>query len=275
MRAVERWVLTLWPWAALLLSGILYWVMLPEHTEIQSWIFGGMEVISYPVWFLSGGLLGIVFSAIWSRWPNSITTGARRVALIIFAYIGIAIIIALITGEGQGIERIGNSGPVKVWGFMVWTILSMGPSLMGVLAILHRSKWARGIAILSYISTATAAMIYSQASRGEIISQDPFISILFIWAIIAYVEGMNWQTRYLDSHEESASLLWRRQASFTMVFLIAGSIIAYLPYLLTGVFINVYESHTIMGKGFIGALFLIPLAGAAIIKSIIENRSKI
>jgi hypothetical protein len=118
-------------------------------------------------------------------------------------------------------------------------------------------------------------MIYSQASRGEIISQDPFLSILFIWTVIAYVEGMNWQKRYLESGEESAPLLWRRQASFTIVFLIAGSIIAYLPYLLSDGLINVYESYTIMGKGFIGALFLIPLAGAAIIKGILENRSKI
>ncbi len=274
MKVMEKWVLKLWPWVALVICGALYTLVLPEHTEIQSWIFPGMETVTFPIWFLSGGLIGIALSVVWSKWPNAVTSGARRLALVIFAYIGIAILIALLTGEGEGIEKIGNSGPVKVWGFMVWTLLSISPSLMGVLAILHRSKWARGVSILSFISTASATMIYAQASSAEVISQDPFLSIVFIWSIIAFVEGMNWQTRYLDPDDSLTPILWKKQAAFTLVFLGAGSIIAYLPFLFGDGPFNIYEGSTILGKSLMGLLILIPLAIAAVIKGLLENTSK-
>jgi hypothetical protein len=115
-------------------------------------------------------------------------------------------------------------------------------------------------------------MVYSQASRAEIISQDPFISILFIWSIIAFVEGMNWRSRYIDPGEGSPPLMWRKQAAFTLAFLGAGSIISYLPYIISGEMLNIYESTTVMGKGLIGLLLLVPLAIAAVVKGFVENR---
>jgi hypothetical protein len=273
MKAWEKWIMEVWPWIALIMSGLLYSFILPEHTNIQAWIFNGLEVISYPVWFLSGGLLGMVLSVVWTRWPKSIILGARRIALVIFAYIGVAIVIALFTGEGEGIERIGNSGPVKAWGFMVWTILSMSPSMMGVLAILKRSKWARGISVLSFIATAAATMIYSQASSATILSQDPFLSILFIWSIIAFVEGLNWRSKYADPGDGKDPYLWRKQAAFTMVFLAAGSLVAYLPHLIGNEFLNTYEGSTILGKAIIGAMVLIPIGVVAIAKGLLDRRS--
>ena len=272
MNRGEKWALLILPWASLLAAGAIFTFLFPTFTDVQDWIINGMDVISFPIWFICGGIIGVAISTIWSRWPQRFPSILRRATLILFGYIGIAIVIALITGEGEGLERIGNSGPVKVWGFTIWILAAMGPSMMGTIAIQRGSKWARGGAALSFIALSTSVMTYSQASRAEITSQDPLLAIMFLWSIILFVEGLNWKKRYLDPDNEVLEGLWIRQASFTIMYLGLGSVIAYIPFLFSGEILSSYEAGTILGKAIIGAITLIPLGIIAAVKGFLDQR---
>lgn len=274
MNRGERSILMILPWASLLAAGATFTFLFPTFTDVQGWIISGMDAISFPIWFLCGGIMGAAISAIWTRWPKRLPSILRRAVLILLGYIGIAIVIALIIGEGEGLERIGDSGPVKVWGFAIWTLAAMGPSMMGTIAILRGSKWARGGAALSFVALSTSVMTYSQASRAEITSQDPLLAILFIWSIILFVEGLNWKKRYLDPDDEVVEGLWIRQASFTIMYLGLGSVIAYIPFLFSGDILSSYEAETILGKAIIGAIILMPLGIIAVVKGYLDQRKK-
>jgi hypothetical protein len=268
---LERTALLIMPWIGLALTGFFFMLLFPDFTDIQNWIFSGLRSLLFPIWFLTGGVIGVALSAIWSRWPKRTISVIRRGTLILFGYIGIAIVIALVTGEGDGLSRIGDSGPVKVWALFVWILVSMFPSLLGTIAIINGSKWARGGSVLSYISLATALMIFSQARYAKVSFQDPLISIIFIWVLILYIESLNWKKRYID-HELTS--LWLRQALFTVLFLGIGSLVVYIPFVFSEDIMGSYEGTTVLGKAVIGAMILIPLGMFAWIKGFLDSRSR-
>jgi hypothetical protein len=274
MNKGESILIRIWPWLSLLVAGTFFTLVFPPITDIQEWIFKGYEIVIFPVWFISGAIFGSMIYAIWERWPRSLGKFVRRLILVLFGYIGIALAIALATGTGEGIERIGGSEPVQIWGIIMWAFLGMAPSLFGVLAIMKGVKWARGASVLAFISLSAITMIFSQASRAEITSQDPFLSVGFIWAILLFVEGLNWKRRYWDEGGEVNMSLWRRQAAFTMIFLGAGSAIAIIPFLFTEDLTSYYEGEAIIGKALFGAFLLVPMAIGAIIKGVTDRRVK-
>lgn len=275
MRRLETYLIMIWPWLSLAAACALFSLTIPETVEVQEWIFHGFEIVSLPIWFVSGGVFGLMLSVIWSRWPEQLGKFARRFILAIFGYIAIALVISLVTGTGEGLERISSSGPVKVWAVGVWGLLSIGPTLFGILAIMRNSKWARGASALSFILLATFTMIYAQASRAEVLSQDPVLSLVFVVLLLLFIEGLNWKRKYWEEGGEINMALWRRQASFTFLFLAAASAIALAPFLFSGEIIDYFEGEAMIGKALLGAVLLVPLALAAIVKSLLDRRNKV
>lgn len=273
MREWEIWTIRIWTWIGLIISGASFTLLIPETMDFQKWIYDGWSFISFPIWFMSGIILGIALSTITDRWPKRSRAILGRGLVAFFAYFGIAMIIALMTGEGEGFQRIGNSEPMRIWGIAVWSLISMGPSMFGVIGIMNRSKWARGASALSFIVVAAIAMIFSQARSAMVISQDPVLSIVFVVSLVAYVEGVNWSNRYIDPDRNSVSVLWRRQISFTILFLGIGSAIAFIPFILTESVIPAYEGTLVYGKAILGAFLLVPIGIFAIVKNLLDNRN--
>ena len=248
MNRFESYLIKIWPWLSLFAASFMFTLTVPRTVQVQEWIFEGFGSVSMLIWLLSGGVFGLIVSVIWTKWPEHLARFTRRAILAIFGYIAVALVFALATGTGEGLERIAGSELVKVWAVVVWGLLCMGPSLFGILAIMMNSKWARGASVLSFILIAGFTMIYTQASRAEITSQDPYLSIGFITTLLLFVEGLNWKRRYWEEGDDINMVLWRRQLAFTLVFLAVASVIALLPFMFSGLLMDYFESEAIIGK---------------------------
>jgi len=126
-------------------------------------------------------------------------------------------------------------------------------------------------------------MIFSQGRFALALEQDPFLSLLFIWSVLAYVESISWNKRYLERDinefpenpqgSDLAGPLLRRQIYFTLVFTTVASMIAFAPVVLflylwkdPPSFMSFYEVGTVFGKVVIGLLFTVPLIGFAVLR---------
>ncbi|OYT44740.1 hypothetical protein B6U90_04815 [Thermoplasmatales archaeon ex4484_6] len=262
------------PSISLLLSGVIFTLIFGSFGSIEDWVMKGLGFVPFPVWFLSGAILSIGGHQIWKRWPVGTMKFVRRSFLILLGYIGIAVFVAVLTGEGEGMERITSSDPVRIWGILAWFIIASAPSFMGVLGIITRSRWARGGMALSYAILAASCMIYPQARSATIIGQDPLLSILFVWSIMIYMEGSNWIARYENENTPGRGPLLRRQVTFTILFLAVGSLVAYIPFMWGEGRFGIYEESTILGKALIGAVVLVPISLFALSKGFLDRRAK-
>jgi hypothetical protein len=171
---------------------------------------------------------------------------------------------------------------------LVFVLLSASPILFGTFSVFSRKRWATGVAVIMFLALAVTCMIFGQAGSSTIVDQDPLLSLLFIWGIVAYVEGVNWSKRYIDRdptefpdvdpEKDLTVPLLRRQISYTIVFVGIASITAYLPVFVLEIspselsgLIGIYEARTTFGMGILGLLILLPLMIFTVIRRRIDD----
>jgi peptidoglycan/LPS O-acetylase OafA/YrhL len=145
--------------------------------------------------------------------------------------------------------------------------------MLGVHSVLYRSSMARGGTVLSFLFLALAGMVYAQASEVRVANQDPVLSIVFILAVLGFMEGMNWRNRYasMDHGQRTGNLLLARQVGFTLVFMGIGAVVALAPFLIGDVPRDYYESTTILGKALVGLMAISPIAVLALVRNLFDR----
>ncbi len=273
MNVVLQRALLIWPVLCLIGAAFILPLTVPEIGSFQGFVSGKLEDIPVFVWSVIGLALGAVISFLRSRWPRQTIRYGIRVFFGLGAWLMFGFVLALFTGEGSYFERLRGSAIIGSWSIVVWTLLCMTPTALGVHSVLYRSSMARGGTVLSFLFLALAGMVYAQASEVRVAHQDPVLSIVFIMAVLGFMEGVNWRNRYasMDHGQRTGNLLLARQVGFTLVFMGIGAVVAIVPFLIGGIPRDYYESTTILGKALVGLLAISPLAVLAMVRNLIDR----
>lgn len=286
LKGLARWeknlILTT-PVIALLSVGTLFHFLFPIYKDLGKWVLADLGTLPFLIWVPLGGILGYVMFLIHRKRRDVLITYSKRVFLGLIGWLFLSIIISLVTESGDLFRRLETGPLFKAWAVLVFILLSVSPTLFGIFSVFSRKRWAIGITVSVFLTLAITCMIFGQASSSTVLDQDPLLSLLFIWGIIAYVEGVNWSKRYIDrdptefpdmDQEKDLTIpLLRRQISYTIVFVGLASILAYLPVLSFEMFetgfpldLGIYETRTIFGMGIMGLMVLLPLMVFAIVR---------
>lgn len=292
MKGLARWeknLILATPVISLLSVGTLFHFLFPIYQDVGKWVLEDLEAFPFLIWVPIGGILGYVMFLAHKKKRDILITYSRRIFLGLVGWLFLSIIISLITEPGDLFQRLENGPFFKAWAVLVFVLLSASPTLFGTFSVFTRKRWAIGVTVTMFLALALTCMIFGQASSSTIIDQDPLLSLLFIWGIVAYIEGVNWSKRYIDRdptefpdmdpEKDLTVPLLRRQISYTIVFVGIASILAYLPVFSFEVFstglsgpLGIYEARTVFGMGILGLLILTPLMVFAVVKRRIDDR---
>ncbi|MCU0799975.1 MAG: hypothetical protein MUC62_09950 [Candidatus Thermoplasmatota archaeon] len=273
MNIVLQRVLLVWPVICLLGAAFILPLAVPEIGQFQGFVSSSLEDVPVFLFSVLGLALGAAVSFLRSRWPRQTLRYGARAFIGMGAWLVFGLVLSLFSGEGSYHERLKGSVVIGSWAMVVWALLCMAPTTLGVHSILYRSTMARGGTVLSFLFLAISGMVYAQASEVRVAHQDPFLSIIFICAILGFLEGMNWRNRYasMDYESHMSNLLLARQVGFTLVFMGIGAVVALTPFLFGDVPREYYESTTIMGKTLVGLIAITPLAVLALVRNLIDR----
>ena len=261
--------LSIFPAVCLLISSLGIAVLFPQFTEVEDWIWRGLGSVPLLAWYLAGVIIGVLIGFLYKRWPDRFRNYLRNVSLGILAWLGIAILATAFFEEGDLPTRISESPLLKAWAVMLFAIVSMMPTVLGTYTLLSGSRISTGGSVFFQLVIAASVIIFMQAKSNTFLDQDPLVSIVTIWAMIGFVEGISWRRMYGKTEgEEDARVvggLFRRQVASSMIFLAIGTMIAYssmildLLGLLDSGPMNLYEIDTVYGWTAISFVFLVPL----------------
>jgi hypothetical protein len=292
MKGLARWeknIILTTPMLALLLVGTIFYFLFKIYEDIGSWVLDELGSVPFLVWVPVGGVLGYVLYRVHEKKRKILITYSKRIFLGLIGWLFLSIIVSLMTGEGDLFHRLDEGPLFKAWAALAFVLLSLSPTMFGTFSVFTRKRWAIGATVSVFFLLALVCMIFSQARSATILDQDPLLSLLFVWGIIAYVEGINWTKRYIDrdtmefpdtdlDKDISAPLL-RRQISYTFIIIGIASIFAYLPLIVLVVFdgnlpgpLSWYEARTIFGLELLGLLILTPLMLFAVIRRRLDVR---
>ncbi|MFO8050727.1 MAG: hypothetical protein R6V01_03405 [Thermoplasmatota archaeon] len=271
----DRSTIMLAPLLSVLAGSILLYLMFPNYSELSGWF--QVELSSFPflIWAALGAVAGFVVSKLLKKELYRIYS--KRVKAGFFVWLLIAIVISSITEEGDLFDRLSQGPLFKAWAVIFLIVASSSPTYLGVLAVLTRKRTYIAGSVMMFFLIPTVCMIFSQASSASVLSQDPILSLLFVWSMISFVEGVNWLRRYVDTNrsefprppsgKDMRDILWRRQISYTVIFLGVSSLIAHLPFAIPLIFdtssmwfYSFYESSAVIGKAVVSLVVLVPLA---------------
>ncbi len=270
MRAVLQKALLVWPVLCLIGAAFILPIAVPEIGTFQVFVSGSLEGVPVFLWSVIGLVLGAAVSFLRSRWPRQTIRYGARAFLGLGAWLVFGLVLSLFMGEGSYYERLKGSVVIRSWAIIVWTLVCMAPTMLGVHSVLYRSTMARGGTVLSFLLLALSGMVYAQASEVRVAHQDPFLSIIFIWAVLGFLEGINWRNRYasLDYEAHMSDILLARQVGFTLVFMGIGAVVAVAPFLIGDWPSTYYESTTILGKALVGLMAISPLAVLSLVRNL-------
>ena len=274
MRREVRFLLRTLPVICLFASGALFSLLFPTIQEMQGAVEQGIEGVPFLVWVIAGGMTGWAFSLVRKKWPQGAKRSLKRAGLAFAAWLLGAVLISLITGDGDALYRLKEGRLIWAWTIAAWGLLCMSPTFLGVNGIMTSSRLAKGGSIIAFMGLGISCMVFSQAHSAEVLHQDPFLSLAFLLSLVGYVEGMNWSDRYggalsMDPH---IGTLWTRQIVFTAAFLAVGASLALLPYLLDPLPLPFYEAGAHLGKAVFGALLIIPLVLFVLLRRYMDRR---
>jgi hypothetical protein len=279
MKGLDKWernLILILPVISLLFIGILFHLIFPIYSDLGGWILDELSSLPFIVMVPVGGVFGYILHLLFKKKAKQTISYSRRIMMGIAGWLFLSIFISLLSGEGDIFERLRNGILFRAWTVFIFLFFSLSPTMFGVFAIFSRKRWALAISVMAFFLLATSSMIFSQARSSRVLDQDPMMSLLFVWGMILYIEGVNWTKRYIDrdpnefpemvSGREVTGALWRRQLSYTIIFIGMASIFAYMPILVVEFFrdslpypLSVYESTTVFGKGILGLIALLPL----------------
>lgn len=266
----------LFPSVSLIVASFGFYVLFPEYGDLGDWIWGGIGGIPMIAWHLVGVIAGVGVYFAKRKWPDRIGNYTRNLFLGLLAWLGIAILATVFMEEGDLPERVAQSALLKAWAVLLFASVSMMPTLLGTYALITGSRMAIGGSVFFHFFIGTTVMVFIQAESNTMLEQDPLVSIVTVWALIGFVEGLSWRRRYGGSVEgEEARVignLFRRQLASTMIFLAVGTVIAYTP-VITGLlgfgdFFGFYEGSTIYGSMAVCAILMIPIIVFALYRRI-------
>jgi hypothetical protein len=285
----EKVLILATPVVALLSVGTLFNFLFPIYKDLGRWVLSDLATFPFLVWVPLGGIMGYILYLIHRKRSDLLIIYSKRMFLGLIGWLFLSIIISILTETGDLFHRL-ESGPLfKAWAVLVFVLLSASPTLFGTFSVFSRRRWATGVTVSMFLALAVTCMIFGQARSSTIIDQDPFLSLLFIWGVIAYVEGVNWSKRYIDRdptefpdtdpQKNLTVPLLRRQISYTMVFVGIASILAYLPVISMEIFsmdlpmkTGIYEIRTVFGMGIIGLILLSPLVVLALVRRRMDRK---
>ncbi len=279
MRGLDRWernLILILPVISLLFIGMLFHLLFPIYSDLGGWILEELSSLPFIIMVPAGGVLGYILHLLLRKRAKQTISYSRRIMVGIAAWLFLSIFISLLSGEGDIFERLGEGVLFRAWTVFIFLLFSLSPTMFGVLAIFSRKRWALAVSVMAFFLLATFSMVFSQARNSKVLDQDPLISLLFVWGTILFIEGVNWTKRYIDrdpndfpdmvSGKEVAGVLWRRQLSYTIIFVGVASIFAYMPIIVVEFFrdslpypLSIYETTTVFGKAFLGLMILLPL----------------
>jgi hypothetical protein len=273
MRPAFQKVLFIWPIACLIAASFVLPLAVPEISDVQGFVSKDLTDVPVFVWSAIGLALGVGVSFIRTKWPKQTLRYGARAMMAMGAWLLFGLLFAAFTGEGGYYERLRGSVVVGSWGVVIWTLLCMTPTALGVHSVMFRSPMSRGGTVLSFLFLALSGMIYAQAADVKVAHQDPFLSVGFILSVLGFLEGMNWRNRYrsLEFEERMSDLLLARQIGFTLIFLGIGAVVALVPFLIGVWPKGYYEPSTVLGKAFIGLLAIAPLAVLALVRNLMDR----
>ncbi len=286
MKGLSRWeqnAIVATPVLALLAVGTLFYFIFPIYTDLSKWVLDDLGSLPFLVWVPIGGFLGFLLNKVQKKKSKLLITYTKRIFVGLVGWLFLSIIISLLTESGDLFSRLDEGPLFKAWAALVFVLLSISPTLFGTYSVFTRKRWAIGATVSMFFLLGLTCMVFSQARSSEILNQDTVLSILFIWGIIAYVEGVNWTKRYidrdtaefpdLDPEKDLTIPLLRRQISYTLVLIGIASIFAYIPFLFLELFngdipgpFSFYEAGTIFGLEVLGLLALLPLMIFAVVR---------
>ena len=286
VKGLARWeknLILATPVIALLSVGALFHFLFPIYQDLGKWVLDDLGSLPFLIWVPLGGIMGYVMYIVHNKKRDILITYSKRIFLGIVGWLFLSIIISLITETGDLFQRLETGPLFKAWAVLIFVLLSASPTLFGTFSVFSRKRWAIGVTVTMFLALSITCMIFGQASSSTLLDQDPLLSLLFIWGIVAYIEGVNWSKRYIDRDptefpdmdpgKDLTVPLLRRQISFTIVFVGIASILAYLPVLSFEMFsdglpghFGIYEAGTVFGMGIVGLLILSPLMVFAVVR---------
>jgi hypothetical protein len=272
-----------------LLVGTLFYFLFPIYEDLGGWVLDELGSVPFLVWVPVGGLLGYVLYQVHERKRKMLVTYSKRIFLGMIGWLFLSVIASLVMGEGDLFRRLEEGPLFKAWAALAFIMLSASPTLFGTFSVFTRKRWAIGATVSMFFLLALVCMIFSQARSAAILDQDALLSLLFVWGIIAYIEGINWTKRYIDRDtmefpetdpdKDLSFPLLRRQISYTFLIVGFASIFAYLPLIILEVFdgnlpgpVAWYEARTIFGMEVLGLVILAPLMIFAVVRRRLDVR---
>ncbi|MFW3145984.1 MAG: hypothetical protein ACMUIE_04145 [Thermoplasmatota archaeon] len=271
----EKVLIRYFPLFSLFAGSLLFTFIFPIFGDLAGWFNEGLEILPFIAWTAMGAIIGFVLGIIHNRKPELLPKYGRRLAAGFIGWLVFSVMIAALTEEGDLLQRVSASPLFTAWTVLFFMLLAMSPGVLGTMAFKTKKRAYTAGSVLVFFIIALSCMVYSQASSSKIISQDIILSVLFIWSMIAMVESVNWNKRYLDrdplefsnsSGGSNAGKLWRRQLSYTQIFLGVASLLSILPFVLPTFFefdipgfSDTFESSTMIGRALVAIVLLLPL----------------
>lgn len=279
----EKALIRFLPVLSIITMAVLFYLIFPIYEDLGSWILEDLGSIPFLVWVPVAGVIGYLLHLGLNKKRELIVSYAKRIMIGLMVWFFLSIVISLLTETGDVFTRIDEGPLFKAWIVLMFVLLSLSPVLFGILSIFGRKRWSMGATVTAFFLLAIVCMIFSQGRYATALKQDPFLSLVFIWSAIAYIESISWNKRYFArdisefpekqrGNDLSISLL-RRQIYFTLIFSALASTFAFVPIILflyvwkePPAFLAFYEIGTVFGKFVVGLLLLFPLMSYAVFR---------
>ena len=287
---VERLLIKGLPVVSLVVLVVIFYLIFPIYEDLGGWIFEDLGSIPFVAYMPVGALLGYLLYVGMRRRRDLLVTYSRRIMVGMLVWFFLSIIVSLLTETGDVFSRMDSGILFKAWAVVMFVATSISPTLFGVYALLSKKRWAMGAAVTMFFILSIVCMIFSQGRYALAHSQDPFLSLLFIWSIIMFIESLSWSKRYIHKDDDGHPLgahgsvlagpLFRRQVYFTLLFTGFASAVSFTPVIMflyvwdsPPSMIPYYELGTVFGKVIVALLLLVPLIIFTVVRRWMDLRS--
>ncbi|MEA3559209.1 MAG: hypothetical protein U9R75_08160, partial [Candidatus Thermoplasmatota archaeon] len=186
---VEKYVIISLPVVSILAAGLLFHIMFPNYRDLAGWFQFEMSSIPFILWSVLGAVSGFIVGLIIRLKPDLFRSYSRRIVAGFFGWLLLSVIISSLTEEGNLFDRLAQGPLFKAWAVIFLISISGSPTFLGIVAVMGRKRTAIAGSILMFFMLAASCMVFSQADSAKVISQGPFLSVLFVWSLISFVES--------------------------------------------------------------------------------------
>jgi len=262
------------------------WYMFPSFSDLSSFIWSGIEPVPYLVWALIGGILGALFFYLREPIERVIGSPLKKLGMFLLFWLGASILFAAISSGSDLQNGIRESGLIRIWLVMVFSLVVILPTFLSSMAALSCSKRYYLLSITALLLVPALCMVFSQAESARFLHQPPLPSFVGALSLFGFVESIHWRRRHneviseLGEEEGGGNVrsLFTRQLLWASVFILAATVLAALPFFLSALPaeglarpLGLYEMDTVYGKAFLGIIVLAPLGIFPIYRMIRER----